>query len=54
MRHIDPEWRDEVIRRWQRRRWKVQQREAAIAELKAALLPPFERIAVTVNRLLRR
>jgi hypothetical protein len=35
----DPEWADEVIRRWQRRRYRVQQREKAVAEFTAALLP---------------
>ena len=33
----DPAWADEVIRRWERRRWHVQQRDAAVAEFKQAL-----------------
>lgn len=37
-RHADPAWGDEVVRRYLRRRNRDQQREKAIADLKAALI----------------
>lgn len=40
----DPEWADEVVRRWQRRRYRIQQRERAVAELKAALMSALDPI----------
>jgi hypothetical protein len=32
----DYEWAEEVVRRYQRRRWGVQRREKAIADIKAS------------------
>lgn len=46
----DPEWADEVMRRWQRRRYRVQQREKATADLVAAFHPAL----MTLDRVLRR
>ena len=51
----DPVWADQVILRWQRRRWKVQQRDKAVADLKAAMAEALEpvmlRLVALVNRL---
>ncbi len=43
---------DEVIRRWQRRRWKVQHRDRAVADLKAEIVRVVAPIVARLNRLL--
>jgi hypothetical protein len=47
----DDAWRDEVIRRWQRRRWGIQAQDRLVAELQAAFLPPLERLLSRLRRL---
>lgn len=36
-RHDTPEWGDEVVRRYLRRKYREQQREKAMADLRAAI-----------------
>ena len=50
----DPNWADEVIRRWNRRRFHVQQRQAAMRDLKAAFEPPLVILLTAIDRLLRK
>lgn len=53
-RHIDWEWSERVAERYIRRRDRVQQREKAIADLKATLVEAAEPIERVVAWLAKR
>lgn len=51
-RRYDPEWADEVVRRYLRRKYRVQQRDRAMADLQAALAEGLAPVFRFLNRIL--
>jgi ferredoxin-fold anticodon binding domain-containing protein len=54
LRYRDQETGLEVIARWERRRWRVQQREKAMTDLKAAFADALDPLLMRLARLLER